>query len=163
MDSQDLSMGKIKGFKLWLGWGLFQGLKTFSCDLIHFQVQQSLTQRTEAFNAEGDRSESFLTAEWSSLQNILLHVINPRTHFTCFIATGSQQRWPSKILSTFIDLTVHVIQPCPVFASWSQSVIICKFLTESALSEEDIYIMLLTHTSDHNVFQKIPNSVSPQR
>ena len=81
------------------------------------EVQQSLAQRTEAFNAEGDRSESFLTAEWSSLQNILLHVINPHTYFTCFIATGSQQRWSSKILSTFIDLTVHVIQPCPVFAS----------------------------------------------
>ena len=109
-------------------------------------MQQSLTQRTEAFNAEGDRSKSFLTAEWLSLQNILLHVINPHTFFRCFIATGSQQRWPSKILSTFIDLTVHVIQPCPVFASWSQSVVICKFLTGSALSEEDICI---TFTHPH--------------
>ena len=59
---------------------------------------------------------------------------------------GSQQRWPSKILSTFIDLTVHVIQPCPDFASWSQSVIICKFLTGSTLSEEDICI---TFTHPH--------------
>ena len=37
-------------------------------------MQQSLAQRTEAFNAEGDRSESFLTAE--CLSNILLHVID---------------------------------------------------------------------------------------
>ena len=48
-------------------------------------MQQSLAQRTEAFNAEGDRSESFLTAE-------LLHVID---HPHALQITMSFNRFPT--------------------------------------------------------------------
>ena len=48
-------------------------------------MQQSLAQRTEAFNAEGDRSESFLTAE-------LLHVID---HPPALQITMSFNRFPT--------------------------------------------------------------------
>ena len=52
-------------------------------------MQQSLAQRTEAFNAEGDRSESFLTAE-------LLHVIDhPHAYKPALQITMSFNRFPT--------------------------------------------------------------------
>ena len=52
-------------------------------------MQQSLAQRSEAFNAEGDRSESFLTAE-------LLHVIDhPHAYKPAQQITMSFNRFPT--------------------------------------------------------------------
>ena len=57
-------------------------------------MQQSLAQRSEAFNAEGDRSESFLTAE--CLSNILLHVIDhPHAYKPAQQITMSFNRFPT--------------------------------------------------------------------